>query len=357
MSEERRPISVAILAFPEVTASVVYGLYDLFRSAGRDWGMIVEGQPGPELVRPLVVSAQPGPFAAANGVRISPDCGLDERMTPDVVCIPEIFVAPEEPLAGRFTAEIAWLKRCYAAGSTLAATCSGALMLAEAGLLDGYEATTHWAFCDALARRYPRVRVHPQRALVVSGSGQRLVMAGGGSSWLDLALYLIARTVGADAAMQVARVNLIDWHNIGQQPFARLARTRQVEDAVIARCQTWIAENYRQAAPVAAMVRLSGLAERSFKRRFQQATGMPPLEYVHTLRLEEAKHMLETGSAPVEAIAREVGYEDAGFFSRLFRRKVRLTPAQYRKRFGSLRRAVQTGAGRPQEREKGAGTE
>lgn len=343
MSAEHQPVTVAILAFPEVTASVVYGMYDLFRSAGRDWGMIVEGRPGPELVRPLVVSAHAGPFTAANGVCITPDTGLEDCAVPNIVCVPELFVAPDEPLAGRFTTETAWLKRCYAEGATLAATCSGALMLAEAGLLDGQDATTHWAFCDVLARRYPKVRVHAQRALVVSGEGQRLVMAGGGSSWLDLALYLIARTVGAEAAMQVARINLIDWHSIGQQPFARLARTRQVEDAVIARCQTWIAENYQQAAPVTAMVRLSGLAERSFKRRFQQATGMPPLEYVHTLRLEEAKHMLETDDRPVEAIAREVGYEDAGFFSRLFRRRVQLTPAQYRKRFGSLRRAVQSG--------------
>ena len=343
MSGPRAPVSVAILAFPEATASVIYGLYDLFRSAGRDWGMIVEGHPGAELMRPSVVSAHAGPFAAANGVRIAPDVGLDAAGTPDIVCVPELFVAPDDPLAGRFPAETAWLRRCHGAGATIAATCSGALLLAEAGLLDGHEATTHWAFCDTLARRYPRVKVHSQRALVVSGDGQRLVMAGGGTSWLDLALYLIARSVGAEAAMQVARVNLIDWHNVGQQPFARLARTRQVEDAVIARCQTWIADNYRQAAPVMAMVRLSGIAERSFKRRFQQATGMTPLEYVHTLRLEEAKHMLETGDAPVEAVAREVGYEDAGFFSRLFRRKVQLTPAQYRRRFGALRRSVQGG--------------
>jgi len=88
------------------------------------------------------------------------------------------------------------------------------------------------------------------------------------------------------------------------------------------------------------MTRLSGLAQRSFTRRFQQATGMAPLEYVHTLRLEEAKHMLETGEEPVEAVANEVGYEDAGFFSRLFRRKVGLTPVQYRRRFGDLRRSL-----------------
>ena len=190
------------------------------------------------------------------------------------------------------------------------------------------------------------MKVRPQRALVVSGDGQRLVMAGGGTSWLDLALYLIARSVGVEAAMQTARINLIDWHAIGQQPFARLARSRQVDDAAIARCQTWIAEHYQEPAPVAAMVGLSGLAERSFKRRFQQATGMAPLEYVHTLRLEEAKQLLESTDQPIEAIANEVGYEDAGFFSRLFRRNVNLTPAQYRKRFGAMRRALQSsGAG------------
>jgi transcriptional regulator GlxA family with amidase domain len=92
----------------------------------------------------------------------------------------------------------------------------------------------------------------------------------------------------------------------GQQPFVRLARSRQVEDAVIARCQTWVAEHYQQPAPVAAMLGMSGLPERSFKRRFQRATGMSPLEYVHTLRLEEAKHMLESTDQPVEAIANEV---------------------------------------------------
>ena len=140
--------------------------------------------------------------------------------------------------------------------------------------------------------------------------------------------------------MQTARVNVIDWHAVGQQPFAHLARPRHVEDAVIARCQVWIAEHYHEAAPVAAMVRLSGLPERTFKRRFQKATGMSPLEYVHTLRLEEAKQMLESGDEPVEAIANAVGYEDAGFFGRLFKRNVNLTPAQYRRRFGAMRKAL-----------------
>jgi transcriptional regulator GlxA family with amidase domain len=343
MDNPQQPVSVAILAFPETSASVVFGMYDLLASAGRDWAIIADGRPGASSMCPVIVSARPGPFAVVNGVPITPKRILADDGLPEIACVPDVYLAPEEPLKGRFDQEIDWLRRCYASGATLAAACSGAMLLAEAGLLDGCEATTHWAWCDVLRRRHPKVIVREQRALVVTGDGQRLVMAGGGTSWLDLALYLIGRFVGVDAAMQVARLNLIDWHTIGQQPFARLARTRQNEDAVIARCQEWIAENYHEAAPVAAMVRLSGLAERTFKRRFHTATGMAPLEYVHTLRLEEAKQMLEAGDQPIEAIANEVGYEDAGYFSRLFRNKVNLTPAQYRKRFGSMRRALVTG--------------
>lgn len=333
-------VTIAILVFPETSASVVYGLYDLFMSAGRDWGLVTDGYPGPGLIRPLLVARQAEPFAACNGVQIAPHATLAQCPSDAIICVPEVSLPPGEPLAERYRGEIAWLAERYASGATLAAACSGAMLFAEAGLLDGWEATTHWAWCDILRERFPRVQVHAQRALVVSGEGQRLVMAGGGTSWLDLALYLIGRSVGVEAAMQVARVNLIDWHEIGQQPFARLARTRQVEDAVIARCQTWIAEHYDERNPVSRMVELSGLAERTFKRRFQQATGMSPLEYVHALRLEEAKQMLEASDAPIEAIANEVGYEDAGFFIRLFRRQVNLTPAQYRKRFGALRRSL-----------------
>lgn len=332
--------TIAILVFPETSASVVYGMVDLFASAGRDWPLIVDGTPGPQLLVPQLVGRRRGTVEVGNGVPITVSRTLAECASADLVCVPEVSLPPGTQLGARFREEIDWLRACHARGATLATACSGAMLLAEAGLLADCDATTHWAWCDVLARDYPGVRVHAQRALVVAGAGGRLVMAGGGTSWLDLALYLIARLAGVDAAMQVARLNLIDWHHAGQSPFARLARTRQTDDAVIARCQVWIAEHYMDPAPVAAMVRESGLPERSFKRRFAAATGMSPLDYVHTLRIEEAKQMLEIGDAPVEAIANEVGYEDAAFFARLFRRKVVLTPAQYRRRFRTMRQAL-----------------
>jgi transcriptional regulator GlxA family with amidase domain len=132
----------------------------------------------------------------------------------------------------------------------------------------------------------------------------------------------------------------MDWNTTSPIAYASLRHGAQASDPVVARCQEWAALHYQAEAPVARMVALSELPERTFKRRFAQATGMSPLEYVHTLRLEEAKQMLEAGDEPVEAIALEVGYQDASFFSRLFRRRVALTPAQYRRRFGGLKRRL-----------------
>lgn len=339
------PKSVALLAYPECSASVVYGMYDLFMSAGRDWDAYAGKPPGPQPLEPRIVAAGAGTVGsqevtAINGVRVLAEAGLSASPAPDIVCVPDLAVMPGESLEGRFEAEIAWLKACYEQGSVIGTACSGALLLAHAGLLDGHDATTHWAFNDDLQRSYPAVKVCPDRALVTSGREARLIMAGGGTTWLDLAVYLIARMVSVQAAVEVARVHLINWHDIGTQPYARLARSRQSADSVIGRCQEWIAEHYRERAPVNAMIALSGLPERSFKRRFLQATGLSPLQYVHTLRIEEAKQLLESGDEPVERIADEVGYEDAGFFSRLFQRNVGLTPAQYRRRFGALRKAL-----------------
>lgn len=345
MKETGPVLQVALLAVPESTASTLYGMCDLLASAGRDWATLIEGRAAESRIKPWVVSADGRRMALPNGLAVDPSFAIADAPRPDVIAIPDLAVMPDDDLSGHYLAERAWIRSMYDDGVTLATACTGGLVLAEAGLLDGHDATVHWAYCDAMARRFPRVRVHPNRALVITGEAQRIVMAGGGTAWHDLALYLVARHLGAEEAMRVARLHLIDWHHLGQLPFASLSCKRQAGDAVISRCQEWVAQHYEEDAPVSAMVQMSGLSERSFKRRFQRATGMPPLEYVHTLRIEESKHLLETADAPVEAVANEVGYADASFFGRLFRRKVGMTPAQYRRRFGALRRMLEGGAG------------
>jgi transcriptional regulator GlxA family with amidase domain len=340
MAVQNPKINVAILAVPEVTASALYGMFDLFSSPGRDYSFIVRGVAGEQRMRPYVVARDANSFLAANGVRVRPDYSFSDCPAPDIVCIPDFFVDPGESVSGKYDPEAQWLRYAHANGAMLASACSGTLLLGEAGLLTNCEATIHWGYVSALTKNYPGVTVRTHRSLVLSGEAQRIIMAGGGSSWQDLALYLIARFVGLTEAMEVAKVYMLQWHDMGQQPFASLMNIRNTSDAVINKCQEWLAMNYKTHAPVAAMVELSGLPERSFMRRFANAAGMRPLDYVHALRLEEAKQMLETTDLIVESIANETGYEDTSFFGRLFRRKTGLTPAEYRRRFGSLHRAL-----------------
>lgn len=331
-----RSISVALLAAPGVTAATLYGFHDFFCGVHRDWSM-VHGGHAQSPFRSMIVSRDGLPLEGANGVRIVPDSSFEACGSPDVVCVTDIAVPPGEPLGSTYDAEVDWLRERHAHGSILASSCSGAVLLARTGLLEGQDATSHWAYCDALKREFPGTRWHPERGLLFAGAGQRIVMAGSGIAWHQLVMALISRFAGAEAAMQVARINLIDWTATSPIAYASLRHGAQSGDPAVAAAQAWAAEHYRHEAPVAQMVAISGLAERSFKRRFAQATGMGPLEYVQHLRLEEAKQMLESGAASIESIAFDVGYRDVSFFNRLFRRKVMMSPAQYRRRFGGLR--------------------
>lgn len=330
-----QPITVALLAAPKVTAATLYGFHDLFAGVHRDWSM-VHGGHAESPFRSMIVSRDGQPLEGANGVRIVPQASF-ETCQPDVVCVTDIAVAPGEPLGEVYDAEIDWLRERHAQGSILASSCSGAVLLARTGLLEGLEATSHWAYCDVLKRDFPGTRWFPERGLQFAGVGQRIVMAGSGIAWHQLVMALISRFAGAEAAMHVARINLIDWAATSPIAYASLRHGAQTDDAAVAAAQAWAAQHYQHEAPVAQMVAISGLAERTFKRRFMQATGMGPLDYVHHLRLEEAKQMLESGDTSIDAIAYEVGYRDASFFNRLFRRKVMMSPTQYRRRFGGLK--------------------
>lgn len=339
-TDKSKPLVVALLATSASTTSTLFGVHDILSGARRDWELVVNGRASTSPIQPVIVARDRRLLTAANGVQVQPQAGFADLIEPDVVCITDMFVVPGQQLSGLFEPEVQWIRERYEAGATVAAVCTGAVLLAQAGLLDGQEATSHWAYCELLGRQYPKTRWSPEKALVTAGVGQRLVMAGSGTSWHTLALYLIARFVGAEEAVQVARLNIIDWSSTSPLAYAAMSSTVQVEDPVIARCQEWVAMHYQSETAVAAMVRLSGLAERTFQRRFARATGHTPIDYVHTLRLEEAKQLLESTELPIEAVALDVGYQDAGFFARLFKRKVCVTPAQYRRRFGTLARRL-----------------
>ncbi|QIB64856.1 GlxA family transcriptional regulator [Kineobactrum salinum] len=341
-------IEIGILAMPQSTASPIYGMQELLGCPGRDWEMLTRGSPGQSLINTSIVSLDGKPMELVNGAWVKPVRALDDNYRPDVLCILEIVFNPQTGLVrDSCRREVRWLVDYWHSGGTVATACTGAVLLGEAGLLAGQDATTHWGYCDYMTRHYPGVRMHPDRILLASGPEQRLIMAGGGSSWMDLALYLISRFCGTAQAVRTARVHLIDWRQSGQTAYASTIDQRQSSDAVIARCQHWLAQHYDEPSPVAGVVAYSGLNERTFKRRFRLATGLTPIDYVLNLRLEEARHLLETSAAPVEAVAEMVGYQDAGFFRRKFRQRLGLTPAEYRRKFAGLRTVPTGGVSQP----------
>jgi transcriptional regulator GlxA family with amidase domain len=335
LDAETRTYRVALVAVPESGGSSLFGIADVFSAVGREWETLA-GKPirGP-FFQPLIASPRKKSFRTAKGMWLMPDASFAEVGAPDIICVTDLGVPPTETMRGRLPQVCKWLRECHEAGSVICSVCNGTLLLAAAGLLDGRACTTHWAYSDTIRRGYPEITIHPQRVLVSTGPGERIITSGGWASWSDLALYLIARFAGEEQAQRIARLFLLQLHTLGQQPYANLAISAQHEDSIVGTCQEWLALNYDEPNPVTTMVERSGLPERTIKRRFCKATGVSPLDYVHNLRIEEAKQMLETGAAPIEEIAAEVGYQEPGFFRRLFKRRVGLTPGAYRRAFGS----------------------
>ena len=355
MTDTKRPV-IALLAAPETSASVLYGLYDVLLSVGSAFGDMTTGLPGDALLDVRIVADGPDPFRCVGGVLIEPHADIADGSPVDVAIVCDMYTPIDVPPRGRHVHEVDWLRRVHGEGALVASVCTGSLMLAEAGLLDGREAACHWAYRDLFREHFPQVRMTEDTILNLASEADRVVTAGGVTAWQDLALYLIARLCGPAEAVRTAKVFLLAGHEDGQRPFAAMTRPSQTRDAVIGQCQTWIEQNYAIANPVAAMIDRSGLTPRTFGRRFRAATGYLPIEYVHAVRIEEARRILESGSAPTESVGYEVGYEDPTFFRRLFKRTTGMSPAAYRRKMAGIVTGASEGGAAHQARPSGAGS-
>ncbi len=330
---QRGPIDVLIVAVPETAGSALYGLVDVLSAAGVIWQTLVRTSDERQLFRVRIVSTRRTSFSCGNGIPVRPAVAIADDPSAPIIILPELWLGPDEPLHGRYPALIEWLRRRYLAGSSLYSACSGSVMLAETGLLDGRHATSHWGYQDLFRRSYPNVRFDPAPNLAYADAGGRIVTAGGTTSWHDLALHIIARHASPGEALRIAKVYLLKWHDEGDLPFASLVRNQPHADSVARRCENWLKENFREVEAVSQVVSVGKLPERTIKRRFKAATGSSLIEYLQNLRIEEAKRLLESGSLAVEEISAEVGYSDASFFRRLFKRLTGLSPSQYRRMF------------------------
>lgn len=326
-------ISVCLVAVSETATGVLHGLYEVLTYVGSGWEMLTGWPPGPRRFKPRIVAASREPFRNSVGLPIVPDLSFAEARRADIVIVADLAVGRDEETRGRWPEVAGWLREQHEQGALVCSVCTGSLLLAEAGLLNGVEATCHWAAADQIRDRYPDVLLRPERVLVSSGVEHRLVTSGGNASWTDLALYLVARFCGEDEARRTSKLFLFGDRSNGQAPFAARVRPPQHDDAAVGAAQVWIADNYATANPVAGMTLASGLAPRTFKRRFQAATGYSPLDYVQSLRVEEAKQMLEASDDPVDQVALEAGYTEPAAFRRIFKRFTGISPLQYRQRF------------------------
>jgi transcriptional regulator GlxA family with amidase domain len=328
-----KPIEALILALPETAGSALYGMVDVLAATGTLWRELSGEEPGQRLIEPRIVSTTREPFRCGNGVPVSPDLQLDEASTPEILILPELWLAPTDAMEDRHAELKQWIRECHERGSIIYTACSGSVLLAATGLLDGASATSHWGYQDLFARSFPKVRFDPEPNLVVADAAGRIVTAGGTTSWHDLALHIIARHCSPGEAMRIAKVYLLKWHAEGQLPYQNLVRRQAHADSVVRFAENWLARHFRSEAAVAEAVLASGIPERSLKRRFKAATGATLMGYVQNLRIEEAKRRLETTQLSADDIAAEIGYDNPAFFRRLFRRFTGLTPGAYRRMF------------------------
>jgi transcriptional regulator GlxA family with amidase domain len=330
-------VDVLILALPETAGSALYGMVDVLSATGNLWQALVRSGDENRRFRVRILSPLEQAFTCGHGIPVTPEVSVAEDPAAEVVILPEIWLGPDESLHGRYPAVVAWLKRKYAEGAELYSACSGSILLAETGLLDGRAATSHWGYTDLFRNQYPKVRFDPASNLVYADDTGRIVTAGGTTSWHDLALHIIARHASPGDALHIAKVYLLKWHPEGQLPYTGLVRHTPHADSIAKRCEEWLTGHFREIDAIRQLLDEIDVPERSLKRRFKAATGSTLIEYLQNLRIEEAKRLLEQGELPIDEVSEAVGYLDISFFRRLFKRLTGMPPGQYRRMFQHLR--------------------
>ncbi len=298
-------MQLAIINYPHALQSAVHGLYELFEMAN-------------ELCDPAT------PFSCT---MLTLD-QLTNAQHYNVVILPpslkdEFYLNPSDKLLN-------WLRHQHDQQATLCSACSGAFILAKAGLLEGRNTTTHWALADEFQKRFAHIPLDTHQILINQGS---VITAGGVMSWLDLGLELVAQHAGIGVMNQLGKNLVVDTGHRSQKYYQQFIPKRNHGDQAILPAQLFLDAHYPNKIIMSKLASLSHMSERSFLRRFVQATGFKPSEYIQRLRIQKACDQLEQTQKSFETIAGEVGYEDSSACRKIFVRILALTPKQFRQRF------------------------
>lgn len=321
--------SVTVLALDKTMASTVTGPMDIFSLAGILWNKI-RGEKPCVCFNVKIASVDGKVVTCLNQALIKPNCAISAVKNTDIILISAADLATMHLYETKVKA---WLLHHYKRGSTVISVCTGAFVLAQTGLLDGKQATTHWGFVEAFRNRFPQVKLNPEKMITDEG---RLLCGGGAHSYFDLCLYLVEKYCGYDIAVQCSKSLLLDMGRRSQKPYTLFEFQKQHGDDAVLKSQNWLEKNYAQAVSIDQMARESGMSTRNFKRRFKKAIGDTPLVYLQRFRVEAAKRLLEKSKVSIEEVSFQVGYENTAFFRTLFKKNLGITPHQYRNKFTVL---------------------
>ncbi len=282
-------------------------------------------KPGPEV---NIISEDGKAIQCLGGLLLGPYCSIDEVKAPDIIMVSSINNIDETIKNQKYV--IDWISKQHQAGVTIVSICTGAFLLAEAGLLDGKAATTHWSSADDFQRRYPLVNLKLEKLIV---DEEDVLCSAGGNSSMDLSFYLIKKYWGPSIASYCAKFFVRDFTRSSQEPYRVFDRRRHHSDSQILDCQNWMVKNQGSSFDIKQLPSIANMSQRTFERRFKKATGMTPLTYLQQLRVEKAKDLLETTNDSFDEIAYQLGYNNCGAFRKIFTRYTSLLPSEYRNRF------------------------
>ncbi|MEV4113089.1 helix-turn-helix domain-containing protein [Nonomuraea sp. NPDC049695] len=298
-------------------------------------GIVTEvfGLPRPELEVPWydlkVCAERPGPLRIVGGATVDTPYDLEVFASAQTVIVPGV---PD--VRGTCSPElVAALRLAHDRGARVVSICSGAFALAAAGLLDHRPATTHWQYADLLRRRFPLVRVHPDVLYIDDGD---VLTSAGSAAGLDLCLHLVRRDHGPSVANTVARRLVIPPHRDGgQAQFIEAPVPHDLDDDQISRTMTWALANLRQEISIETLARRAHMSTRTYLRHFARCTGTSPTRWLIAQRVQASLPLLEKTAAPVEEIARTVGFKSPITYRSHFVKAMRTSPSAYRRAFNA----------------------
>jgi transcriptional regulator GlxA family with amidase domain len=318
-----------IVAVPPVRTLDVFGPVEVFGDANRLHG----ADPAYEV---NIISAGPERVVSSHmGTALSTDQTYRECRGPIDTLLVAGFDNREET---RFEQDfLNWLREQSAKSRRFGSVCTGALVLAAAGLLDGRRATTHWRWCDRMAQDHPSVTVDRDPIYVRDGN---CYTSAGVTAGIDLALALVEEDLGRPVALQVAQIMVVFLRRAGgQSQFSSTLAAQARENRPVGDLLAWLPDNLRRDLTVDLLARRAAMSPRNFARLFQQELGKTPARHIEDLRLEAARRQLELTALSLEEVADASGFAGAETLRRMFKRRLGVTPGQYRASFG--RRGVQ----------------